>query len=107
VSFDVAADAYDRFMGRYSMRLASTFADFASVTSGDMLDVGCGPGALTSELARRLGPGTVTAVDPSPSFVEAVLERHPGVAAERASAEDLPFPDDAFDAALARSSSTS
>ena len=60
------ADAYDRFMGRYSRPLAAPFADFAGLPlDGRVLDVGCGPGALTSELARRAGPGLVTAVDPS------------------------------------------
>ena len=51
---------------------------------------------------RLLGPGGVTAVDPSEPFVAAARERHPGVTIERASAEQLPFPDDAFDAALAQ-----
>jgi len=67
-----------------------------------VLDVGCGPGALTTELVGRLGPAAVTAVDPSEPFVAAARERHPGVNVERASAEHLPFPDQAFDAALAQ-----
>jgi SAM-dependent methyltransferase len=102
VSFAVAADAYDRFMGRYSEPLAPLLADFAGVSSGQrVLDVGCGPGALTSELVRRVGAGAVTAVDPSEPFVVAARERHPGVRVERASAEALPFEDGAFDAVLA------
>jgi SAM-dependent methyltransferase len=44
----------------------------------------------------------VSAVDPSESFVAAARERHPDVRVERASAEQLPFADDAFDAALAQ-----
>ena len=44
-----------------------------------VLDVGCGPGALTAELVRRLGPASVTAVDPSEPFVAAARERHPEV----------------------------
>ena len=67
-----------------------------------MLDVGCGPGALTAELVRRLGPGSVSAVDPSEPFVAAARERHPGVDVQRASAEELPFEDQEFDAALAQ-----
>jgi SAM-dependent methyltransferase len=103
VTFTVAADAYDRFMGRYSVPLAPQFADLAGVVPGQrVLDVGCGPGALTAELVRRLGPDAVAAVDPSEPFVQAARERHPGVEVERASAEDLPFPDQSFDAALAQ-----
>ena len=44
----------------------------------------------------------MTAVDPSEPFVDAARERHPGVTVEQAAAEDLPFPDGAFDAALAQ-----
>jgi len=67
-----------------------------------VLDVGCGPGALTTELVRRAGPAAVAAVDPSPSFVVAARERHPEVQVEEASAEDLPFSDQEFDTALAQ-----
>jgi SAM-dependent methyltransferase len=44
----------------------------------------------------------VWAVDPSESFVAAAQERHPGVSVQRAAAEELPFDDRAFDAALAQ-----
>jgi SAM-dependent methyltransferase len=103
MSFAVAADAYDKFMGRYSVPLARLFADFAGVVSSQtVLDVGCGPGALTAELAGRVSASSVTAVDPSEPFVAALQERHPDVTVLRASAEELPFPDGAFDAALAQ-----
>lgn len=103
MSFDVAAGSYDRFMGRYSTRLAPAFAEFGGVRPGQTaLDVGCGPGALTSELVRLLGAGAVAAVDPSESFVEAARARHPGVDVQLAAAEDLPYPDDAFDASFAQ-----
>ena len=103
MSFTVAADSYDRFMGRYSVPLAPQFADLADVVTGQrVLDVGCGPGALTTELVRRLGADGVAAVDPSEPFVAAARERHPGVQIERAPAEQLPFADDEFDAALAQ-----
>jgi SAM-dependent methyltransferase len=103
VSFAVTADAYDRFMGRYSARLAPQLADYAGVRSGQrVVDIGCGPGALTSELIDRLGPTNVFAVDPSESFVAAVRERFPGVDVRLAAAEHLPFPDKAFHAALAQ-----
>ncbi len=103
MSFRVSADAYDRFMGRYSGPLAPQLADLAGVSEGQKaLDVGCGPGALTAELVTRLGTGAVTAVDPSDSFVAAARERHPGVEVQGATAERLPFPDGIFDVALAQ-----
>lgn len=98
-----AAGSYDRFMGRYSVPLAPVFSDFAGVEAGlRVLDVGCGPGALVAELVRRVGEGSVVAVDPSDAFVAAARERHPGVEIAAASAERLPFPDASFDATLAQ-----
>src|SRR5437764_11159240 len=90
-------------MGRYSVPLAPELANFAMITVGQrVLDVGCGPGALTAELFRQLGPEAVSAVDPSEPFVAAIQQRHPGVSVQRAAAEQLPFGDQAFDAALAQ-----
>jgi SAM-dependent methyltransferase len=103
VSFTVGADAYDRFMGRYSSLLAPQFADFARIEAGQrVLDVGCGPGALTADLARRVGPEAVVAVDPSERFVAATRARHPIVRVDQAAAEALPFDDHQFDASMAQ-----
>jgi SAM-dependent methyltransferase len=66
------------------------------------LDVGCGPGALTAELAERLGPAGVAAVDPSEPFAAACRSRVPGADVRVAGGEALPFEDDAFDATLSQ-----
>jgi len=96
-------DSYDRFMGRYSKLLAPQLADLARVEAGQRaLDVGCGPGALTGELVARLGPDSVSAVDPSEPFVAATQGRYPGVDVQVAAADDLPFPNHSFDATLAQ-----
>jgi SAM-dependent methyltransferase len=103
MSFAVPAEAYDRFMGVHSRQLAPQLADLARLApDARVLDVGCGPGALTTELVARLGASSVAAVDPSESFVAAARERHPGVDVRRATAEALPFADRVFEAALAQ-----
>jgi SAM-dependent methyltransferase len=103
MTFVVAAESYDRFMGRYSVQLGPQLATFAGVTAGmRALDVGCGPGALVGELVARLGAENAAAVDPSPPFVQAARERYPDVDIRQAPAEALPFADDAFDVALAQ-----
>ena len=90
-------------MGRFSKVLAPQFADFAGVSGKQqVLDVGCGSGALTTELARRLGPEAVTALDPSEQFVMAVRERCRGVSVHRGFGERLPFADGTFDVAAAQ-----
>lgn len=103
MSFDVAADSYDRYMGAWSRPLASEFVARSGIAAEQrVLDVGCGPGALTSELLLHLEPVLVSAVDPSEPFVAAVRQRHPDVDVRVARAELLPFDDGRFDAALAQ-----
>ncbi len=102
MTFAVAADAYDRYIGRYSALLAPSFLEFAGLASGPVLDVGCGPGALTEVLAARFGPELVAAVDPSEPFVQACRLRAPGADVRQAAAEALPFDDGAFQGALSQ-----
>jgi SAM-dependent methyltransferase len=103
MSFDVAAESYGRFMGRYSEPLSDSFLEAAALHPGHrVLDVGCGPGALTARLVDLLGRECVAGVDPSMSFVEAARVRLPGVDIRQAAAEGLPYADGSFDAALAQ-----
>jgi SAM-dependent methyltransferase len=102
-TFRKPAEAYDRFVGRYGGELARALVAAADVRPGGRaLDVGCGPGALATELVAVLGAEQVAAVDPSPPFAEACSKRLPGVRVEVAAAEALPFEDGAFDHALAQ-----
>jgi SAM-dependent methyltransferase len=103
LTFAVPAEAYDRHVGRYGAGLAAGLIKAASVRPGQRgLDVGSGPGALTRALAGVLGREAVAAVDPSEPFVRALQERLHGVDVRLGSAEELPFADDTFDAALAQ-----
>jgi SAM-dependent methyltransferase len=103
MTFDVTAQAYDRFMGRFSEPLAARFVELAQVKPGQRaLDVGCGPGGLTTQLVDRLDASAVSAVDPSAPFVAALRARLPGVDVRTAVAESLPFPDHSFDLVLAQ-----
>jgi SAM-dependent methyltransferase len=103
MAFDVAADAYDRFMGRFSDPLADALVDLLDPQPGQRaLDVGCGPGAVTERLVGRLGAAAVKAIDPSAPFVDAVRARCPGVDVRSGVAEALPFPDDSVDVAVSQ-----
>jgi ubiquinone/menaquinone biosynthesis C-methylase UbiE len=103
MTFAAPADSYDRYMGRYSRRLAPLLADFADVGPGlRVLDVGCGPGALTEQLAGRVGAELVAAVDPSAPFAEACATRVPGADVRAGGGERLPWADDSFDAVLSQ-----
>jgi SAM-dependent methyltransferase len=102
VSFSVPGDAYDRLVGRYSRRLAPLFLEFTGVAAGPVVEVGCGPGALTEVLAARLGAGNVAAVDPSPTFVTACRARVPGADVRLSGAEALPFAAGSFSSAFSQ-----
>ncbi len=94
---------YEGRIGRYSTSLAVAFLEFVDVAPGSRaLDVGCGPGGLTAQLAARLGPQRVAAVDPAPEDVTTCRGRLPGVDVREAAAEALPFPDGAFDVVVAQ-----
>jgi SAM-dependent methyltransferase len=101
MQFAAPAEHYDRFMGRYAPTLAVALADAAGVKPGmRVLDVGCGPGGLTRELAARVGAANVAAIDPAPQFAAACLARNPGADVREGVAEELPWADEEFDATL-------
>jgi SAM-dependent methyltransferase len=101
--FRAPADAYDRFVGRYGSALAAELIRVAGVERGQRaLDVGCGPGALARALAAELGLDAVAAIDPSPPFAAACRSRVPGADVREGAAEELPWPDGAFDAVLSQ-----
>src|ERR1041384_6954740 len=88
-------------MGRHAQALAEGFVAFAGANRGDkVLDVGCGPGALTVQLLS--GRAEVAAIDPSPPFVDAIRARFPDIDVRRGTAEELPYDTATFDAALAQ-----
>ncbi len=98
------ASGYEQLMGRWSRRLAPKFIDFAGLAGGEkILDVGCGTGSLTFELAKSAGLAEIQAIDFSTVFVEAAKAKNndPRITFSQADATALPFADKAFDRALA------
>jgi SAM-dependent methyltransferase len=93
------SDGYERFMGRWSRRLAPLFVTFAGVTEGDrVLDVGSGTGAL-SAAAAAIDSVQVTGVERSAAYVRYARE-HVSGRFEVGDALALPFPADAFNRTL-------
>lgn len=98
-AFFSSAAAYDQFMGRYARPLAREFVKTIPLKHGDrVLDIGCGPGALTAELVAAVGADHVSVIDPSPPFLAYCAGQYPGITAEIGQAEHIPFADASFDA---------
>ncbi|WP_060178405.1 class I SAM-dependent methyltransferase [Streptomyces sp. IMTB 1903] len=95
-------DAYERYMGRWSRRVAEVFVTRLGGPAGlRWLDVGCGTGALTAAVASRCRPRTLLGLDRSPEFVRAARAAAPAPARFAvADASALPVRDAAFDAVV-------
>lgn len=99
------ADAldYEDLMGRWSVRLAPLFAEFARVADGArVLDVGCGTGSLVRTLVSMTRRSEIVGLDPVAPFVEYARRqvKDPRVSFEVGDAQALPYPPASFDCAL-------
>ncbi|HEY3896297.1 MAG TPA: methyltransferase domain-containing protein [Pseudonocardiaceae bacterium] len=103
-SFRTSPEAYDLHIGRYGPALAAALVERAGVGPGArVLDVGCGPGAVTLVRSGVVGePALVAALDPSDSYAGACRARVPGADVRVGTAEALPFEAATFDAVLAQ-----
>ena len=102
IVFDDGA-TYDRYMGRWSRIVGDVFLDWlAPERNLRWLDVGCGNGAFTEMLFERCAPAAIDGVDPSEAQLAFARAQPAAKLAKfhQGDAMALPFPDDAFDAAV-------
>lgn len=98
-----AGDPYERYVGRWSRRVAEPFLDWLGVpASGSWLDVGCGTGALSAAIIGRMQPARVRGIDQSEGFLALARAevRDRCAAFEQGDARALPYDDGEFDAAV-------
>jgi SAM-dependent methyltransferase len=97
--------AYERFLGRWTKRLAPLFVEFARLPpDGDILDVGCGTGNLALSLAQARSSGRIVGVDLAEPYLAYARKREVATLAHFAVSDAcrLPFRDSAFAGALAQ-----
>jgi len=96
-------DGYERYMGRWSRRLAPAYVGFAAPKDGDrVLDVGAGTGALASALEAALAASEITGGDPSAGFIAYAGKNAKSgrTRFEEGDAQQLRFADGSFDHAM-------
>ena len=97
------ASSYEKYMGRWSAKLAPLFAKFAGIRDGDrVLDVGCGTGALVQAVANLTRRSELVGIDPTPGFITYARQRFtdPRITFDQGSAFELPYPESSFDHSL-------
>jgi len=95
--------AYERFMGRWSRRIAVRFLDWLDPASRQTwLDTGCGTGALTTAILETADPAEVVGIDPAVPFITAaqLTIKDPRATFQIGDAQELPFSDARFDSAV-------
>lgn len=98
-----AARAYEAlFVPALFGQWVATLADAAQIQAGQQaLDVACGTGVLTREVALRIGEdGYVAGLDPNPGMLSVAKDSDLAVDWREGLAEKIPFPDQCFDAVL-------
>jgi ubiquinone/menaquinone biosynthesis C-methylase UbiE len=88
---------------RFPIQLYHATATQAGHLAGKrVLEVGCGHGGGASYLTRTHHPASYTGLDLNPAGIEFCRNRHqiPNLDFVRGNAEDLPFPDESFDAVI-------
>ncbi len=100
-----AAEVYEEFfVPALFLPWAADVADAAALGPGHrVLDVACGTGVLTREVAKRVKPqGATAGVDRNPGMIAVAHRKAPEIDWREGRAEELPFPDQAFDAVVSQ-----
>ncbi len=89
----------------YSNEMRKIVVDMADLEHGDLvLEVGCGTGFTTEEIVNRVDEKNVVALDLTPEQMVKAINRFSKVKFVRGDAENLPFKDNCFDAAISAGS---
>ena len=97
--------AYERFLGRWTVRLAEPLIDVAAFAAdGDLLEVGCGTGSLSRMMAQRWPERRIVGIDLSEPYIAhaRALVAGPSPVFEVGDAATLRFADRSFAGAVAQ-----
>ena len=72
-------ESYERFAAQRLRPALDLIARIPTGEAGTVVDLGCGPGRVTGELAARWPGAAVTGVDSSPQMLDRARARHTGI----------------------------
>ena len=89
----------------YSDEMREKVVEMANLSRDDLvLEIGCGTGFTTTGIVNVVGEKNVVALDLTPEQMNKAVKRLPNVKFVRGDAENLPFKDNCFDAAISAGS---
>jgi ubiquinone/menaquinone biosynthesis C-methylase UbiE len=97
MTFDPLAEYYERYRTGYSPEVYDIIRDYGLDPGARVLDIGCGTGLASSDLAER--GYEVTGIDQSPAMLSFAKSRVPDGTFLEGSAESLPWTTATFDGA--------
>jgi SAM-dependent methyltransferase len=96
-----AGDAYEQYMGRWSRKIAPVFVDWLASPQGKRwLDIGCGTGQLSLQIANKCNPSRQIGIDTSEGFLTQAKKNVPSADFRVGDAQNIDLPDDAVDYAV-------
>ena len=96
-----STDTYERYMGRWSRKVAPLFLSWLNAPGGkSWIDIGCGTGELTYQIAATCSPAKILGIDSSEGFITSVRERVPSADFSVGNAVGLDLPDRSMDLAV-------
>lgn len=96
-----AADAYEQYMGRWSRKVAPLFVDWLAPPQGkNWIDIGCGTGQLSLQIASKCNPNHHIGIDHTEGFLTLAKKNVPNAEFRAGDAQSIDLPNDAVDYAV-------
>jgi trans-aconitate methyltransferase len=96
-----AADAYEQYMGRWSRKIAPLFVDWLAPPQGkNWIDIGCGTGQLSLQIASKCNPNHHIGIDQTEEFLALAKKYAPNAEFRAGDAQSIDLPNDAVDYAV-------
>jgi trans-aconitate methyltransferase len=95
------SDAYEQYMGRWSRKIAPLFVDWLAAPQGKTwIDIGCGTGQLSRQIAYKCNPSHHIGIDTADGFLTQAKKHVPSAEFRVSDAQNVDLPDGSADYAV-------